>query len=43
MLNEQQMVDLLALSGTYASLAMMMNAVEQSVPPGVTPPLPTAK
>jgi 4-carboxymuconolactone decarboxylase len=42
-LNEQQMVDLLALSGTYASLAMMMNAVEQSVPPGVTPPLPTAK
>jgi 4-carboxymuconolactone decarboxylase len=38
-LNEQQLVDLLALSGTYASLAMMMNAVEQSVPPGTTPPL----
>jgi 4-carboxymuconolactone decarboxylase len=38
-LNEQQLVDLLALSGTYASLAMMMNAVEQNVPPGVTPPL----
>jgi len=38
-LNEQQLVDLLALSGTYASLAMMMNAVEQNVPPRVTPPL----
>lgn len=38
-LNEQQLVDLLALSGTYASLAMMMNAVEQNVPPGTTPPL----
>jgi len=38
-LNEQQLVDLLAVSGTYASLAMMMNAVEQSVPPGTTPPL----
>ena len=37
-LNEQQLVDLLTLSGTYASLAMMMNAVEQGVPPGVTPP-----
>lgn len=39
-LNEQQLVDLVTLSGTYASLAMLMNAVEQGVPPGVTPPLP---
>jgi 4-carboxymuconolactone decarboxylase len=38
-LNEQQLVDLLTLSGTYASLAMMMNAVQQSVPPGAAPPL----
>ena len=38
-LNEQQLVDLLTVSGTYASLAMMMNAVEQGVPPGATPPL----
>lgn len=38
-LNEQQLVDLLTLSGTYTTLAMMMNAAEQSVPPGTTPPL----
>jgi 4-carboxymuconolactone decarboxylase len=37
-LNEQQLVDLLALSGTYATLATMMNAVNQGVPPGATPP-----
>ena len=40
MFTEQQIVDLLTLSGTYTTLAMMMNAVGQSVPPGVTPPLP---
>lgn len=39
-LNPQQMVDLLTLSGTYTTLAMMMNAVDQGVPPGTTPPLP---
>ena len=38
-LNEQQLVDLLTLSGTYTTLAMMMNAVEQELPPGATPPL----
>jgi 4-carboxymuconolactone decarboxylase len=38
-LNEQQLVDLLTLSGTYTTLAMMMNAVEQGVPAGTTPPL----
>jgi 4-carboxymuconolactone decarboxylase len=42
LLNEQQLVDLLALSGTYTTLAMMMNATEQGVPPGTTPPLPPA-
>lgn len=38
-LNEQQLVDLLTLSGTYATLAMTMNAFEQEMPPGTTPPL----
>ena len=37
---EQQIVDLMTVSGTYTTLAMMMNAVGQGVPPGVTPPLP---
>jgi len=38
-LTEQQLVDLLTLSGTYTTLAMLMNAFEQGVPPGTTPPL----
>jgi 4-carboxymuconolactone decarboxylase len=38
LLNEQQLVDLLTLSGTYTTLAMMMNAFEQGVPPGTTAP-----
>jgi 4-carboxymuconolactone decarboxylase len=37
---EQQIVDLMTVSGTYTSLAMMMNAVGQGVPAGATPPLP---
>jgi 4-carboxymuconolactone decarboxylase len=37
-LTEQQLVDLLTLSGTYTTLAMMMNAFEQGVPPGTTAP-----
>lgn len=39
-LNEQQLVDLFTLSGTYTTLAMLMNAFEQDVPPGTVPPLP---
>jgi 4-carboxymuconolactone decarboxylase len=39
-LTEQQLVDLLTLSGTYTTLALLMNAFEQGVPPGTTPPLP---
>ena len=39
-LNEQQLVDLLTLSGTYMTVAMLMNGFEQGVPPGTTPPLP---
>jgi 4-carboxymuconolactone decarboxylase len=38
-LNEQQLVDLLTLSGTYATLAMVMNAFEQELPPGIQAPL----
>jgi 4-carboxymuconolactone decarboxylase len=39
-LNEQQLVDLLTLSGTYATLAGVMNAFEQDVPSGTVAPLP---
>jgi 4-carboxymuconolactone decarboxylase len=38
-LNEQQLVDLLTLSGTYMTVAMLMNGFEQGVPSGTTPPL----
>jgi 4-carboxymuconolactone decarboxylase len=39
MFTEQQVVDLITLSGTYATLAMIMNTVGQGVPSGATPPL----
>ncbi len=38
-LNEQQLVDLLTLSGTYATLATVMNGFEQELPPGTEAPL----
>jgi 4-carboxymuconolactone decarboxylase len=38
-LNEQQLVDLITLSGTYATLAMVMNGFEQELPPGTQAPL----
>src|SRR5262245_7556509 len=38
-LNQQQLVDLLTLSGTYATLAMVMNGFEQELPAGTTAPL----
>jgi 4-carboxymuconolactone decarboxylase len=38
-LNEQQLVDLLTLSGTYATLAVVMNGFEQELPPGTRAPL----
>ena len=37
---EQQIVDLMTVSGTYTTLAMMMNTVRQGVPAGTTAPLP---
>jgi 4-carboxymuconolactone decarboxylase len=37
--SEQQIVDLIAVSGTYATLAMMISSAEEGVPPGKTPPL----
>jgi 4-carboxymuconolactone decarboxylase len=39
MLGEQQVVDLIAVSGTYVMVAMLLNAAEEGVPPGKTPPL----
>jgi len=38
-LNQQQLVDLLTLSGTYATLAGVMNAFQQELPPGAAAPL----
>jgi 4-carboxymuconolactone decarboxylase len=37
--SEQQIVDLTTVTGTYVTLAMLLNAVEQGVPTGKTPPL----
>jgi 4-carboxymuconolactone decarboxylase len=36
---EQQVVDLIMVSGTYTSVAMLANAAEENVPTGKTPPL----
>lgn len=38
-LSDQQVVDLIALSGTYVTVAMLLNAAQEPVPPGKTPPL----
>ena len=37
--SEQQVVDLIMVSGTYVSVAMLANAAQEGVPPGKTPPL----
>jgi 4-carboxymuconolactone decarboxylase len=37
--SEQQIVDLTMVSGTYASLAMLLDVAEQGLPPGRKPPL----
>jgi 4-carboxymuconolactone decarboxylase len=37
--SDQQIVDLLAVSGTYITLAMMSNTAEDTTPGGKTPPL----
>jgi len=39
MLGEQQVVDLIVLSGTYVTVAMLLNAAEEGVPAGKLPPL----
>jgi 4-carboxymuconolactone decarboxylase len=39
MLGEQQVIDLIAVSGTYVTVAMLLNAAEEGVPPGKKPPL----
>lgn len=38
-LSEQQIVDLIVLSGTYVTVAMILSAAEESVPAGKTAPL----
>jgi 4-carboxymuconolactone decarboxylase len=38
-LGEQQLVDLVVLSGTYVTVAMLLAAAEEGVPAGKTPPL----
>jgi 4-carboxymuconolactone decarboxylase len=37
--SEQQVIDLIAVSGTYITAAMMANTAEEKVPAGKTPPL----
>jgi 4-carboxymuconolactone decarboxylase len=39
LLREQQIVDLVTVSGTYVSVAMLLSAADQGVPAGKTPPL----
>lgn len=39
LLGEQQVVDLIVLSGTYVTVAMLLAAAEEGVPAGKTPPL----
>jgi len=36
--SEQQLADLIVLSGTYATVAMVLSAAQQGVPPGKEPP-----
>jgi 4-carboxymuconolactone decarboxylase len=36
---EQQIIDLIAVSGTYTTVAMLANTAEEGIPPGKTPPL----
>jgi len=38
-LGQQQLVNLIALSGTYVTVAMLLNAAQEPVPPGKSPPL----
>ena len=39
LLTDQQIVDLIAVSGTYVTVAMLLNAGEEPVPAGKEPPL----
>lgn len=38
LLGDQGVVDLIAVSGTYVAVAMMLSAAEEGVPPGKEPP-----
>ena len=37
--SDQQIVDLITVSGVYITLAMLSNAAEEATPGGKTPPL----
>ncbi len=39
LLGDQQVVDLIAVSGTYVTVAMLLNAAQEGVPAGTPPPL----
>lgn len=39
LLGDQQVVDLIAVSGTYVTVAMLLNAAQEGVPEGTPPPL----
>jgi 4-carboxymuconolactone decarboxylase len=39
-LSEQQVVDLVAVTGFYATVSMILNTVDAALPPGTPPPLP---
>src|SRR5258707_11500841 len=38
--SEQQIVDLVAVNGSYVTIAMFLTAADQHIPPDKTPPLP---
>jgi 4-carboxymuconolactone decarboxylase len=39
LLSEQQIVDLITISGTYVTVAMLLSGAEETIPSGATPPL----
>jgi 4-carboxymuconolactone decarboxylase len=41
-LGEQQLVDLIAVSGTYVTIAMLLSLGEEPIPEGKTLPFPEA-
>ena len=42
-LSDQQIVDLVGLSGTYVTVAMVLATAAETVPPGKQPPFATGQ